>query len=234
MTRFACTPAETSCLLSNLFTELRPVCGRCGGDAVVLCGLTYEGEEQVVVLRDYGFDYSGRAKRSRESGNEGVSMGTRQNYQRNQRKTDGAENPLHVLPVASNLIDYTLNLTDNTKHFPKKVRFTLVNRIQDHVLSIYEKLLAANEIYPIRSAEDKARRLTLQRDALTACKMLLFFIELSKKRGYIDKGTFEYWTKITLDVKFMAAAWYKAEQAPAEKAEKAGPEGAEPPAQAEG
>lgn len=60
MTRFAFTPAETSCLLSNLFTELRPVCGRCEGDAVVLCGLTYEGEEQTVVLRDYGFDYSGR------------------------------------------------------------------------------------------------------------------------------------------------------------------------------
>lgn len=56
----ACTPSETSCLLSNLFTELRPVCGRCEGDSVVLCGLTYEGEEQTVVLRDYGFDYSGR------------------------------------------------------------------------------------------------------------------------------------------------------------------------------
>lgn len=60
MTRFACTPSETSCLLSNLFTELRPVCGRCEGDSVVLCGVTYEGEEQTVVLRDYGFDYSGR------------------------------------------------------------------------------------------------------------------------------------------------------------------------------
>lgn len=60
MTSFACTPPETSCLLSNLFTELRPVCGRCEGDSVVLCGLTYEGEEQTVVLRDYGFDYSGR------------------------------------------------------------------------------------------------------------------------------------------------------------------------------
>lgn len=54
MTRFACTPAETSCLLSNLFTEWRPVCGRCEGDSVVLCGLTYEGEEQTVVLRRYG------------------------------------------------------------------------------------------------------------------------------------------------------------------------------------
>lgn len=161
-------------------------------------------------------------------------MGTRQNYQRNPRKTDGVDNPLHVLPVASNLIDYTLNLTDNTKHFPKKVRFTLVNRIQDHVLSIYENLLAANEIFPIRNEADKARRLTLQRDALTACKMLLFFIELSKKRGYIDQGTFEHWTKITLDVKFMAAAWYKAEQAPAAKAEKAEAAGAEPAGQTEG
>mgnify|MGYP000011347383 FL=1 len=158
-------------------------------------------------------------------------MGTRKNYQ---RKANGNESPLHVLPVASKLIDYTLDLTDNTKHFPKKVRFTIVNRIQDHVLSIYEKLLAANEIYPIQNEEDKVRRLSLQRDALTACKMLLFFIELSKKRGYIDTGTFDYWTKITLDVKFMAAAWYKAEQAPAEEAEKAEAPVAKPPTQTEG
>jgi hypothetical protein len=48
--------------------------------------------------------------------------------------------------------------------------------------------------------------------------MLLFYIELSRKRGYIDKGSFEYWTKKTLDVKFMSAAWYKAEQEAAEKA----------------
>ena len=54
------------------------------------------------------------------------------------------DSPLLVLPVTSNLLDYTLDLTDNTQHFPKKVRFTIVNRIQDHVLSIYEKLLAAN------------------------------------------------------------------------------------------
>ena len=231
MTRFACKPPETSCLLSNLFIELRPVCGRCEGDNVVLCGLTYEGEEQTVVLRDYGFDIPDGVKPSRESGSEGVSMGTRKNYQ---RKANGNESPLHVLPVASKLIDYTLDLTDNTKHFPKKVRFTIVNRIQDHVLSIYEKLLAANEIYPIQNEEDKVRRLSLQRDALTACKMLLFFIELSKKRGYIDTGTFDYWTKITLDVKFMAAAWYKAEQAPAEEAEKAEAPVAEPPTQTEG
>jgi len=49
-----------SCLISCLFVELRPVCGHCGGDSVVLCGVTYEGEEQALILRDYGFDYTGR------------------------------------------------------------------------------------------------------------------------------------------------------------------------------
>jgi hypothetical protein len=63
-------------------------------------------------------------------------MATRRNYQ---RKKNGYDSPLHVLPVVADLIDYTLNLTDNAKHFPKKVRFTIVNRIQERVLSIYEK-----------------------------------------------------------------------------------------------
>lgn len=59
MTKIACVASETSCLISNLFTELRPVCDHCEAADVVLCGITYEGEEQYVILRDYGFDYSG-------------------------------------------------------------------------------------------------------------------------------------------------------------------------------
>lgn len=48
-------------------------------------------------------------------------MGTRRNYQRSSNKN---ESPLHVLPVADKLIDYTLDLTDNANRFPKKVRFS--------------------------------------------------------------------------------------------------------------
>lgn len=158
-------------------------------------------------------------------------MGTRRNYQ---RKQNGVDSPLHILPVASNLVDYTLDLTDNTKHFPKKVRFSIVNRIQDRVLSIRDDIVDANEIFPIIDEQDKIDRLKLQRRALTGCKKLLYLIELSKKRGYIDTGTFDFWTKITLDVKFMAAAWYKAEQEPPREADKANQEGAEPAEPAEG
>lgn len=158
-------------------------------------------------------------------------MGTRRNYQ---RKENGIDSPLHILPVASNLVDYTLDLTDNVKHFPKKVRFSIVNRIQDRVLAIRDDLVDANEIFPIIDEQDKIDRLKLQRRALTGCKKLLYLIELSKKRGYIDTGTFDYWTKITLDVKFMTAAWYKAEQEPPREADKANPEGAAPAEQTEG
>ena len=92
----------------------------------------------------------------------------------------------------------------------------------------------ANEIFPILDEQDKIDRLKLQRRALTGCKKLLYLIELSKKRGYIDTGTFDYWTKLTLDVKFMTAAWYKAESEPKEPAEKADAEAPEPVAPAEG
>ena len=140
-------------------------------------------------------------------------MGTRRNYQRTSNKNDS---PLHVLPVAERLIDYTLNLTDNANRFPKRVRFSITNKIQGHVMAIYDDLLEANEIFPIRTETDRTERLRLQRAALTECKKLLHMIELSKKRSYIDKDTFDYWTKLTLDVKFMTAKWYKAEQDTAE------------------
>lgn len=83
-------------------------------------------------------------------------------------------------------------------------------------MAIYDDLLEANEIFPIRTEADRTERLRLQRAALTECKKLLHMIELSKKRSYIDKDTFDYWTKLTLDVKFMTAKWYKAEQDTAE------------------
>jgi hypothetical protein len=135
-------------------------------------------------------------------------MASRRNYQHESNK---AESPLRILPVCGDLVDYTLDLTDNTKHFPKKTRFTITNRIQNHVLDIYECLDDANDIWPIIDDQDKIDRIKLQKKALTHCRRLLFFISLSKRRGYIDQGTFDYWTKKTLDVKAMTAKWHKTE-----------------------
>lgn len=200
------------------------MCGFCEGDSVVLCGMTYAGTEEAVVLRDYGFDFTGDAAvveniRNRRCIN-GIAK-SRRNYQRSQPSK--GESPLHILPVADKMIGFTLSTTDNPKRFPKKIRFSVTNKIQGHALAIYDYLVEANEIFPIMDDQDKADRLKLQRAALTECKKLLHMIQLSKDRGYIDSGTFDYWTKLTVDVKCMTARWYDAERKTGIPVEPAGP-----------
>jgi len=112
-----------------------------------------------------------------------------------------------VLVKAKDLIKYTLDITDSKK-FPKKTRFTFVNRLQDKTLSVYEYLLGANEIFP-RNPLEKDERRKLQVKALTVMKQILFLIELSYGKEYITSQNCETWTKAVLDVKYTTAAWMK-------------------------
>ena len=51
MTRCACKGAELSCIIGNIFTELRPPCDMCGGEAVTIRGITPTGHEDKEYLR---------------------------------------------------------------------------------------------------------------------------------------------------------------------------------------
>lgn len=113
-----------------------------------------------------------------------------------------------VFGKAKELIDHTLTLTDNNNRFPKKVRFTFVNRMQDRSIQIFEGLLEANEL-DLSKPLEKEKRLSLQRQVMTNCKLLLFMIELSFKKQYINSNSCEYWSKLTFDVLYMTAAWHK-------------------------
>lgn len=48
MTRCACKGAELSCIIGNIFTELRPPCDMCGGEAVTIHGITPTGHEATI------------------------------------------------------------------------------------------------------------------------------------------------------------------------------------------
>ena len=95
-----------------------------------------------------------------------------------------------------------------TERYPKKYRFTLVNRIQDKAVDIYEMTLEANEL-DLRQADEFRQRQRLQAKAMTYCKELLFFIELSQEMGFISMKSCNFWSKLVLDVKYMVAAWKK-------------------------
>nr|DAO06127.1 MAG TPA: Avd-like protein [Caudoviricetes sp.] len=115
---------------------------------------------------------------------------------------------LTVLAKAELLVDHTLTLTDNTNRYPKKVRFTFVNRMQNYALDIYMGLLMANELR-LDVPGERAQRLQIQRQTMTNCKVLLAMIKMSYKQHYINDSSCEYWSKLVFDVLHMTAAWHK-------------------------
>jgi hypothetical protein len=89
----------------------------------------------------------------------------------------------NVIVKAKDLVKHTFTITNSTERYPKKYRFTLVNRIQEKAVDIYEMTLEANEL-DLRQADEHRQRQRLQAKALTYCKELLFFIELSQEMGF--------------------------------------------------
>lgn len=114
----------------------------------------------------------------------------------------------NVIVKAKDLVKHTFTITNSTERYPKKYRFTLVNRIQDKAVDIYECVLEANEL-DLRDAQEYRQRQKLQAKALTYCKELLFFIELSQEMGFISMSGCEYWSKLALEVKYMTTVWKK-------------------------
>lgn len=115
---------------------------------------------------------------------------------------------LNVISKTKDLLKHTYQMTNNTKHFPKKVRFTIVTRMQNCATEILECLVEANDLN-LSIPEQKAQRLILQARALTKCKLLLYYIELSYESKHINGGSCAYWSQMVVDVKNMTAAWLK-------------------------
>lgn len=100
------------------------------------------------------------------------------------------------------LIDYTFQMTDNTKRYGKKYRFTFVDRMQNLVLDIYSKLVKANQL-PLNTRKE------LQLDAISDMEILLSLIELSLQRGFIEHEQCKIWASKVMDVKNLTGAWLK-------------------------
>lgn len=115
-----------------------------------------------------------------------------------------AEEEFKVIIKAKNLAEHTLRVTSNCNRYPKKYRFSLVDKMQIKSLNIYETLMEAN-----RTDLDtyKRERLELQTKAITYSDELLFYIELSYKLNIINDKSMEYWSKMVSDIKHMAIAW---------------------------
>ena len=87
-------------------------------------------------------------------------------------------NELRVIVKAKELAKHTMILTSNCNRYPKKYRFSLVDKMQNKCLDIYTALFEANRT---DIGDYKRDRLELQTKAITYCDELAYFIELSQK-----------------------------------------------------
>lgn len=115
-----------------------------------------------------------------------------------------AEEHFDVILKAQALAEHTLRITSNCNRYPKKYRFSLVDKMQNKALEIYEYLHEANRT-DFRAY--RRERSELQTKAITMCDQLLFYIEMSHKLDIINEKSMEYWSKMVSDVKNMSLAW---------------------------
>lgn len=110
---------------------------------------------------------------------------------------------LGVILKAKELAKHTMILTSNANRYPKKYRFSLVDKIQNKALEIYEMLMEANRT---NLQSNKRERLELLTKAITRCDQLIYYIELSYELHIINGNSMEHWTGLVCDVKYMTIA----------------------------
>ncbi|MBG9548360.1 four helix bundle protein [Cytobacillus firmus] len=115
-----------------------------------------------------------------------------------------------VFAKCRDLIAYTFQITNNTTRFPKRIRFTVTNRLQEMTLLMYENLLMANEIFPV-DAEDVRERKRYQQKTLALSKQVLFLIELSLEQGRIEAGSASYWSGLVEEVQKLTGKWMQSD-----------------------
>lgn len=120
-----------------------------------------------------------------------------------------ADNDLKVIVKAKELAVHSFKLTSNANRYPKKYRHSLVDRIQNRSMDVYEYLLEANRIDNGTNKRERCETIT---KAITTCDIMLFLIELSMMLDLLNDKSAEYWSKMVRDVKYMAIAWRTSEK----------------------
>lgn len=116
-------------------------------------------------------------------------------FEIDQRPTEQkpAQQEFAIITKAKDLVKHTFMMTSE-RRFPKKYRFTIVNRLHDLTLDIFQHIQEANELDLADPQEYRERRYE-QKKALTECKTVLFLIELSFEKELISSEQCAEWTR---------------------------------------
>ena len=119
------------------------------------------------------------------------------------------EGDLKVITVSGDLCDYTLQITSNEKHFPKRYRWNITNRILQITFDIDDHIIYANSVYVREGDGSLLRRQTHQLEALEMTNVLLRNIDRAYRRLGIDSDRIEFWTGQIKELQRLIRGWYR-------------------------
>ena len=121
------------------------------------------------------------------------------------------EQKLEVITNAINLAKHTMRLTHNEKHFPKRYRWMITQKIVNTALDIVTNVRKANNIR-IEEKSDLLQRRQYQIDALNDCETLLTLIEIAYSMFNLESGSVEYWTGLIVKQEQLISKWRKSDR----------------------
>ena len=126
-------------------------------------------------------------------------------------KNDRKPNPLQALTEAKVLVNYTLDMTENTKLFNKGLRYGITQQITNVCYDIIRHIESANIIY-VNSPETALDREQEQRNAIKDLATLHSFMTIAKERYHLPSDKIYKWSTQYEIAGSYLGAWYKKEK----------------------
>ena len=128
-------------------------------------------------------------------------------------KSKRGQGKLLVYTRSNELAVYTIKICSNEKHFPKRYRLCITNKLVECALTINNCVSAANAIY-IADGDEEAHKMrrNYQTKALAESYALLSMIDIAYRTFGIESDRIEFWTRLVKDVQGLIRNWRKSEE----------------------
>lgn len=107
--------------------------------------------------------------------------------------------PIPVLILADKLCVHTLKVTQNLNNFPKKYRFTLVDKIVACSLNIYGNIVDAN-------LNRGQKRIEYQTKAIGNCRKMKYYLKLTYEI-LKPECSITYWNGMIVEIEKQLTSW---------------------------
>lgn len=116
------------------------------------------------------------------------------------KKTERHDGELVHIMKAREAAEYIMHIADNENVFPKRVRYTIVNQLQNMSIKLVAYTVEAEEILPSNVEEYNVKHCKLE-EAQGLCRGILAVLDLCAKTYKIAPNRMEYATKLLTDAR---------------------------------